>query len=252
MLTIKNKTVGFAARIFPPRRLLPVICCLFLLAGCMPPGPRALLDGKKLIEQGKYAEAAEKLKMATTLLATNAQAWNYLGLASQLSGEAADAERSYKRALQLNPDLTEAHYNLGCLWLSQNKFEAAKGEFTAFTLRRGTIPEGYLKLAEVQLRASEQHGPQARTVELASAEKSFGDALKLAPQNVEAFNGLGLVKFQRGHFSEAAQCFNAALRQQPAYAPALLNLAIVSHQYLRDRATALAKYPRVSRPCPGR
>src|SRR3974377_701892 len=60
------------------------VCLLFavtLLCGCGRPGVRELLDGKKLLEQGHYVQAVEKLRMATTLLATNAQAFNYLGLA---------------------------------------------------------------------------------------------------------------------------------------------------------------------------
>ena len=119
-----------------------------LVAGCTPPGPRALLDGKKLIERGRYSQAVEKLNSATTLLATNAQAWNYLGLACHYAGRPDEAERAYKRALALNHDLTEAHYNLACLWLAQNKpekTEAAKTELLAFTLRRGNSAEGLLK-----------------------------------------------------------------------------------------------------------
>src|SRR5438105_3718543 len=58
-----------------------LIAFLALLAGCTPPGPRALLQGKKLIEQGKYPAAVTKLEAATSILGTNAQAWNYLGLA---------------------------------------------------------------------------------------------------------------------------------------------------------------------------
>ena len=71
MVTIKNRIRN---------NTVILLTSLGLLAGCMPPGSRALLDGKRLIEQGNYAEAAEKLRTATSLLATNAQAWNYLAL----------------------------------------------------------------------------------------------------------------------------------------------------------------------------
>ena len=55
-------------------------------------------------------------------------------------------------------------------------------------------------------------------------------------------NGQGLAKLQRGRAAEAAQCFESALKQQPDYRPALLNLAILAHQYLRDHQLALQKY----------
>src|SRR5436309_2461039 len=70
-----------------------------LLAGCTPPGPRALLEGKRLLEQGRYPQAVEKLTLATSLMATNAQAWNYLGLAHHRAGNADGAARAYKHAL---------------------------------------------------------------------------------------------------------------------------------------------------------
>jgi tetratricopeptide (TPR) repeat protein len=214
-----------------------------LLGGCTPAGPRALLDGKALIEQGKYPEAMEKLRTATSLLGTNAQAWNYFGLACQYEGHSRDAEAAYQKALACDHDLTEAHYNLGCLWLAQSKIEPAKAEFIACTLRRGNDPAGFIKLGEAQSRAAmNEAGVAARAREWAAAEKSFNEALRLQPQQSGALNGLGVVRLERGHTAEAAQLFNSALKQQPGYAPALLNLAICEQQYLRDPQSALQKY----------
>ena len=136
--------------IFHPRCLLFLALAIFI-AGCTPSGPRALLKGKKLLEHGDYAGAAAQLKTATTLLATNAQAWNYLGVACQHAGQTDDAVAAYQRALALDRDLMEAHYNLGCLWLEQNKPDAAESEFTAYTLRRSKAPEGWLKLGLAQI-----------------------------------------------------------------------------------------------------
>ena len=238
MLTIKNRpglelAGGRENHTWIPSNVWRLLLLLALLAGCTPPGPRALFDGQRLIEQGKYPQAIEKLRAATLLLGgTNALAWHYLGLACQQAGEAAEVERAYRKALELDHDLSEAHYNLGCLWLAQNRIEAARGEFTACTLRRPNMVDGFLKLGAVQLRARE---PSA-------AEKSFSEVLRLSPHNPEALNGLGLARLQRGRATEAAQCFDDALKQQPDYRPALLNLAIVSHQYLKDRQLALEKY----------
>jgi len=77
MSFIKNRAAG------------NIICFLLLatlFAGCAPPGPRALLKGNKLIEQGHYAEAIEQLKLAESLLTTNAQVCNSLGVAYQHAG----------------------------------------------------------------------------------------------------------------------------------------------------------------------
>jgi tetratricopeptide (TPR) repeat protein len=238
MLTIKNRAgCGLVGRRWQVwfSRFSPFGFIFFLafLSACTPAGPRALLEGKRLIDQGKYQQAIQKLEKATSLLSgTNALAWNYLGVAYQHAGADTEAQRAYERAWAFNHDLSEIRFNLGCLWLGQNKLDAARADFTVYTALRPNAPEGFLKLGTTQLRSREP----------GAAEKSFNEALRLSPRNPEAFNGLGLARLQRGRAAEAAQYFASALEQQPHYPPALLNLAIVSQQYLRDRKSALQRY----------
>ena len=234
MLATKNRTVhppqcGYGGR---AGKIVFLLVFTVLLAGCMPPGPRALVDGRKLLDAGRYAQAVDKLKVATSLLRTNAQAWNYLGLAYHRAGQPTNAVAAYRKALTLNQNLAEARFNLGSLMLEQNKFDAAKEQFTTYTLQRSHAVEGFLKLGTAQFRSREP----------AAAEASFQKALRLSAQNPEALNGLGLVQLQRNHPREAVQYFNAALKQSPNYRPALLNLATVSHRYLNDAPGALQKY----------
>jgi tetratricopeptide (TPR) repeat protein len=209
-----------------------VLALLILSAGCGPPGPQALLKGRELVERGKYQEAIQQLKVATSLLPTNALAWDYLGLAYHHAGDGTEAEKAYQRALLCNRDLVEVHYNLGCLWLEQNKTNGARNELTAFVLHRPNSVEGLLKLGAAQLRCRE----------LAAAEKTFNEALRRSPQNPEALNALGILRFQQRRVVDASQQFENALRAQPGYPAALLNLAIVSHSSSKDRPLALQKY----------
>jgi len=213
-----------------------------LLTGCLPPEQRALLDGKQLLDKGRFSEAIEELKVATSLMNTNAQAWNYLGLAYHQTGQATNAADAYLKALKFDQNLDEAHYNLGCLWLDQNRPDLAKTELTAFTLRRANSADGLVKLGTAHLRIARSTNGAAVARELTASEKSFNEALRLEGQNLEALNGLGLVQQQRQRPREAAQFFNTALKHQPDYPPALLNLAIVSHLHLNDRQTALQRY----------
>ena len=209
-----------------------ILAMAVLITACSPPGPRALLKGKKLLDAGNYDAAAQELKTATSLMPTNASAWNYLGLAYHRAGQGSNAAIAYTHALKLNRELLEARFNLGCLWLEENKLDAAKLEFTAYTLRRGNAPDGWLKLGLVQLR----------TTNSTSAEKSFRAALNLNPKSAEALNGLGLAQLQRGRAAEAVQSFSAALKQQSDYRPALLNLATVLQQDINNRSEALRRY----------
>jgi tetratricopeptide (TPR) repeat protein len=227
------KPVEALSSILHPRFCSGLILALALcLAGCSPTGPRALLKGKKQLERGNYDAAVSLLKTATSLLATNAQAWNYLGVACQQAGRPAEAVTAYQRALAQDRDLMEAHYNLGCLWLEQNKPDAAASEFIAYTLRRSKAPEGWLKLGLAQLQSHD----------VTAAEKSFSTALYLSPDNPEALNGLGLARVERGRPNEAVQFFTAATKGNPEYAPAWLNLGTVALQHLHDTSLALQNY----------
>ena len=122
MLTIEKRTA---------RRLVLGLVLSCVLSGCAPPGARALLEGKRLIDRRKYDRAVEQLQLATSLLPTNAQAWNYLGLAYHGAGRATNALAAYQKALTLDPGLAEARYNLGCLWLQQGRAELRARELAA-------------------------------------------------------------------------------------------------------------------------
>ena len=219
-------------------KIISIRCSALALAlalavcGCKPTGPGALHRGKKYLDRGDYDAAASQFHTATTLLATNATAWNYYGVALQHTGKPIEAANAYQRALELNRDFPEARLNLGTLWLEQNKPEDAKTEFTAYTLRWPNDPAGWLKLGSARLRLDD-------TVQ---AERCFSAVIALKTNLAEAYNGLGLARILRSKPREAAQFFVAALQLKPDYAAARLNLATVSHEYLHDDATALENY----------
>ncbi len=221
-----------SVKIISVRNAFYFFALTLLLAGCTPSGPRALLKGKKYLDSGEYAAAVAQFKVATTLLATNAAAWNYYGVALQGAGQPDEAVNAYHRALDYDRDLLEARLNLGTLYLAQNQPDSAKTEFTAYTLRRPNDPDGWLKLGSAQLKLNE-------TV---PAERSFSAVLALKTSEAEAYNGLGLARIQRNRPREAAQFFAAAVQAQPDFAPAILNLATVNQQYLHDNKAALENF----------
>ena len=199
------------------------------LTGCTPSGPRALLNGKKHLDSGDYAAAVEELHTAVNLLPGNAAAWNYLGVAYQKARQPENAANAYQRALALNRDLVEAHWNLGMLYLEQGKNDPALSEFTAYTLRRSNSPEGFLKMGAAQLRLGQ----------ISAAEHSFAIVLSQDPGNAEAINGQGLARIERNRPRDAVQFFASAIQSKPAYSSATLNLAITAQQYLHDGHLAL-------------
>jgi tetratricopeptide (TPR) repeat protein len=225
VLTNKNLGAGFAST-----------CLLisFLWTGCTPPGPKALLEGKRLMDAGKWDESIPRLQEATDLLSTNAIAWSYLGLAYHQVGRFEQSFKAYQMALKLDHTMVALRFNLGCLHLDMNNLTAAIDELRAFSLLQPTVAEGWIKLGTAQLRA--------RRVE--DAEKSFRAALALQARNPEALNGQGMVQAQRHRWQEAVNMFNAATTYETNFAPAVLNSAVIYHQYLNNRPLALQQYRR--------
>lgn len=211
-------------------RILTVAAC-FWIFGCSPPGPRALLEGKRLLEEGNYPEAVASLEKAAVLLPKNAIAWNYLGLAYHAAQQPEQAVKAYRVALSLDHKLAAVRYNLGCLYLEQDNMTNALEELRSFTLLQPGAANGWLKQGAALTRARR----------LDEAERSFKTALDLQARNPEALNGLGMVQMQRRRYQDAQNYFNAAATQEPPYAPAVLNAAIVHHQ-LNNRNAALNRY----------
>ena len=228
MLTNKKRAQNF---------LMAFCACVglvFLSAGCSPSGPNLLLAGRDALKQGNIPQAVKLLQQAVVLLGTNDQAWNYLGVAYHRDGKVAEAQKAYELALKYNPDLTVVHYNLGCLFLEQNRadlLEYANNEFAAFAVRQPRNPEAWLKWGTTQLRMNH----------FLDAEKSFREVLRLNPQSAEAMNNLGVALLERRRFQDASTCFANALRMEPGYAQALQNSATAS-LYLNNRGLALQKY----------
>jgi tetratricopeptide (TPR) repeat protein len=220
MLAIKKRGMGC------------LLVALLIFNGCAPPGPRALLKGQRLIDQGKYDQAVQSLQEATRLLPKNAQAFNHLGLALHGKKQFAPALAAYLKALSLDHKLAAAHYNLGCLYLEQNDPSAATDQLTSYTLLQPNSADGWTKLGTAQLRAHK----------IDAAEKSFKTGLALNARQPEALNGLGVIQVQRKRPQDALNYFNSALSQKPTYSPALLNAGLVSQQYLNNRPSALEKY----------
>lgn len=205
--------------------------------GCRPREARAMEEGEKLRQQGRAAEAIEPLTQAATLLRTNAQAWNRVGLAAQAAGQVTNALKAYRQALTLARDkdpetMAEVRHNLGCLHLERGDNSSAESELAAFTLLRPKIVDGWVKLGTAQLRARR----------LEAAERSFAQALALDRHHTEALNAVGVMMLQKRRPRDAYNYFSAALQTRPQDPTALLNLALVAHHYLNLKPLALQKY----------
>ncbi len=211
---------------------LAATASLLLAAGCGDPGPRALLDGEKMINERRFAEAVDRLTLATHLLPDNPQAWNHRGLAHHGARQNVDAEKAYRMALQLNENLAAARFNLGSLLLESGDPEAAIEELGSFVVLRPTSVEGHVRLGSAQIRAGRWE----------DAAATFSQAYQLGESNPETLNALGLIHLHRGEREKAYPFFDKAIELNANYAPAKFNRAICEHRYGDDKTRALAAY----------
>ncbi|MET0705781.1 MAG: methyltransferase domain-containing protein [Tardiphaga sp.] len=98
--------------------------------------------------------AAACVRRALALDATHAATWlQYAVLAEQL-GDDAEAEHGFRRALALDPDLADAHFALGLLYMKALRFEEAVASLHQAVLRGDADAVVYLSLGHALYMAA--------------------------------------------------------------------------------------------------
>jgi len=234
MVTIKKKSGG----------VVPLFCLLTLaifLNACRPALEKAAFQGIEHLEGGRYSQAVESLQNATRLAPTEARLWNHLGLAYHQSGDLTKAIQAYQQALILNRNLLEARLNLAMALKESGQYSLACDSFSTYTALQPKSAEAWLNLGWSQLRFSMQQSGTERGRTLDAARRSFEQSLTNGA-GAAAYNGLGLVAFQRSRAKEAQQLFQNSMAHDPGYAPAIFNTAYVLQNFLNDKKGATEKF----------
>jgi tetratricopeptide (TPR) repeat protein/peroxiredoxin len=187
---------------------------------------------------------------------------NYLSLGSVFfeRGYAETAAEFFHRALQDEPESTEALYGIGSVYLQQQKTKEARDTFERVLQLHasypGTIPNAWNNLGILSAREGNtaqaieafQHALQidpSHSVALLNlgnayrqekdwnaAEKTLQKAFALGPDDPEVNYNLGMVYAQLNDSDRAFERLKQALALRPVYPEALNNLGVL---YLRSR-----------------
>lgn len=132
--------------------------------------------------------------------------YNRNGLRNKRQGNLGIAEQDYLRAISLNSDNAEAHFNLGNLYEEWQDLEKAKKEYKIAVA--GDFTKAYNNLARLYIK--DKKYPQAAVL--------LAKALVLANKNninpevrYSLFKNLGWASLKQGRYQEAQQTLQAAI-----------------------------------------
>ncbi len=160
-------------------------------------------------QQGRPHEAIVCYQRALALQPDLAQGHNNLGNAYKSQGQGEEALACYDRALRLAPDFAEAHNNRGNLLRQMGRLEEAEQSYRSAVRLRPDLPQPHYNLGLVL----------ARQERLGDAVRCYGEALARWPQYVEARIALGDALTRLSRLEEAEANYRQALRQAKTSPP---------------------------------
>lgn len=192
--------------------------------------------GKHLHSEGRLSDAISEYKAATELDPENPWIFNALGLAQIEARAFKDAEKSFRKALELNAELTDVHNNLGVLYSEMGETEKAFEEFTT-VVRNPSYPTPEKALFNMgALYFRDQNYELALMYYRRSVEKS--------PKFAMGYRGLGEVHLALDESEMAMSNFQKALEITPDDIPSLYEMARL-HESRGETEQALEYYRRV-------
>jgi tetratricopeptide (TPR) repeat protein len=185
--------------------------------------------GDHLLAMGSpHEEEAMRFLTAAMALRSNSQVYEEMGRALYSKHDLEGAIRHYRTAVELNPKVATAHYNLGAVLSAKGDLDGAIHCYrTAYDL------EPMFALAQNSLGVA-----LTTKGDLEGAIRCFRTAIELRPKLVEAYpkatvypfedvhTNLGIALFQQNHVEEAIGSYRTAIKLNFKYAPAHLNLGI--------------------------
>lgn len=137
--------------------------------------------GTAAVKAGDWNGARASFESAIKKNPKQADAHYYLGLVMDKTGDKAAAEKSYRTALELQPDLQEASENLTAILVEGKKYDDAIAIAKKALAKNAKNSEMALNLAIAMSEKGDVDG----------ATKAFEDAVKLAPNDVRFFVAYG-------------------------------------------------------------
>jgi Tfp pilus assembly protein PilF len=185
----------------------------------------------ELYSAGNIIDALDNVQNLISQYPNESLLHNISGVCRQETGELEMAVQSFERALEINPDFADAHYNLGLTLQKLNQLDAAIKSYKE-TL---SIEPNYIKvhnnLGAIYLELGQ----------IDNAIKSYENVLIIQPDNAEAHHNLGNALNELGKLDDAIKSYEQALSIQPSYFEVHNNLGSIYYE-LGQRDQAINSY----------
>lgn len=199
--------------------------------------------GTALRRSAAHSAAVSALKRATVLAPDRALTWHELGLVYRSLGRTADAVAALREALNRDPELPEAHNNLGILELSEASFREAiriKPDYADAHGNLANLLSGAGRFAEAshefEMALRSRPGDAAtrynyamllgRTKRYDEAQRELEACLRADPKFAGAHELLGDLLMARNQPRQAVVRYRELLKARPASGRAQLGLAL--------------------------
>jgi FKBP-type peptidyl-prolyl cis-trans isomerase 2 len=169
------------------------------------------LAGKELIFDVQLVEIIEPNN-------TKAAKYYRLGVEAQDKGHIDEAISFYKKALELNPNLTEAYYNIGVALHRKGDFDKSAEFYLIAIGYNPAFPEAHHNLGMV-------FKEKGQTDEAISC---YEKAIEIRPDYADAYYNLGNAFVSKGEFDEAIQSYKKTIDIAPDHAEAHWNIALIN------------------------
>ena len=183
-------------------------------------------------QNGRINESLIITKKSLQLDPQDTAAHFNLGVLLQALGRLEEAEVGYRKAIELKPDYTDAYYNLSVLLLAQGKLEEAESKCKRALALKPDFAKAHNNLGVV-LQALDR---------LEEAEVSYRKAIELNPDYDGAYNNLGVMLQKYSKSIEACSAFIQAINLNPDFTDAYANLSIAIKD-VRFNSSNVKLYP---------
>lgn len=208
------------------------LCAALLFAGCREdPAQKAYRQGVQELKRGHYNQSIRLLQKSIKLGGTNAPVaaiYNGLGLAYYRIGQPENALGAFELSTRLDPKFAEPVYNTGVIMAESGREVQAVACFEKATQLDPSGTRSLEYLGRIFYR--NQRWDNAR--------KALNEARQRAPREPRILTAMALLELQVTNVVPAISCLQEALEHDAGYTPALYNLAMVNHLWLKNDSQA--------------